>query len=594
MIGLAVLGAIGAFVAANLGGGNNGGDAGIDVSGTPCEALASARAAVDEELESRTAEAEEAYTNGMEAASDAYWAERRSLEDTKTACETEALLADPCKDLFERGHALAQDILNNIDDGFDEAKAQERDDVLKQYDDCVENPPEDQTYEGMKAACEAAFTAGDAAAQQTRTEAEAAAAAQRDAAIEAAESQHAAKVATLDAIAAECNKPAPVTSVGTGGISTGSTGTVIQSGSPACTGRFTGYDPEIQSEISRLQSLYEQARFRERQGGIGGADTYAAKLTELRAEMAAGPRKCTTDAFCGDTEPVCCSGTEVGQVACVDGVCVSEKTECEDPEVCAGKPAQCVSPTEGAQSAAVNIERSITIGASCSNTIQTLDLQQASSDSLRFEITGNIPDWLSFSHVGGALPQSVDVNAACSTLQGRGPGTYTASGTITVFNANDELINTIPLNVNIEVRPGAVVEEEEPIGSVGQDVNINTNENTNVAPPPDEPAVSVGPTSVSFTYDHANPVCPLQITPLVISGPPGSEWYVDGELPIWLQMPNGTSGTVPATVPLQFPCLLDTYENQTQASNIPFVISTPDDTVELQILVTANITNFDE
>ena len=151
-------------------------DSGIDVSNTPCDGIAAATEAVNQELTDRKEAAEIKYANDMEAASDAYWEEYRNLETAKWDCESDALLADPCKDLFERSSQLAKEILDNIDQGFDEAKAAERERVKDEYDDCLENPPEEKTYEGMKKKCGEEFDAGVAAAQATRDQAEATAA----------------------------------------------------------------------------------------------------------------------------------------------------------------------------------------------------------------------------------------------------------------------------------------------------------------------------------------------------------------------------------------------------------------------------------
>ena len=87
------------------------------------------------------------------------------------------------------------------------------------------------------AQCEAAFQAGDAAAQATRDQADAAANTAHDAAIASAEAQHRSKHGILNAIEEECNKPPTVTGVSAGAITTGGSGTQIQSGSPACTAR---------------------------------------------------------------------------------------------------------------------------------------------------------------------------------------------------------------------------------------------------------------------------------------------------------------------------------------------------------------------
>ena len=174
---------IGIFAAVMSGVFNNGGDSGIDVSKTPCNGIGEARAAVQTELEERRENAQTQYGEDMEAASDDYWAERRRLEDEKNACETDALMADPCKDLFEESSRLAQEILDNIDEGFDETKAAKREEVKKEYDDCLKSPPEEETYEGKHRKCEENFTAGQAQAQSAREAAEVAAEARRDEAL---------------------------------------------------------------------------------------------------------------------------------------------------------------------------------------------------------------------------------------------------------------------------------------------------------------------------------------------------------------------------------------------------------------------------
>ncbi len=45
----------------------------------------------------------------------------------------------------------------------------------------------------------------------------------------------------------------------------------------------------------------------------------------------------------------------------------------------------------------------------------------------------------------------MNVTYSCDTVQGFGPGTYTAGGSVTVTNGAGELINTIPFNVSITV-----------------------------------------------------------------------------------------------------------------------------------------------
>lgn len=586
----------------NQNGGNGGGgggtsDAGIDVSNTPCDGLAAARAAVEAEYQGRIEAADSKYSEDRETASDAYWEKYRELEQTKWDCEGEALLTDPCKELFERSSALAKQILDNIDQGYDEAKSAERDRVKEEYDDCLENPPEEETYEDKKAKCAEAFDAGVATAQAARDAAETAAESARDAAKATAESQKASKVATLDAIAEACNVPPPVTGVTAGGITTEGTGTVIESGNPACTGNFAGYDPELQAEINRLQTLMEQARLKDRETGIGGAGTYAESIRELRAEMAAGPKKCTTDADCGDTTKVCCSETEVGWVVCSGGECATEKEECEDEAVCAGKPAACVGGSEGAESAPISISRVYIIGSPCNSRIQVLDLQPKDENSVRYEIVGNVPQWLGFTPVGGTLPQNVDVTADCNTLQTE--GTYSATAKILIRNQNNELINTIPVNVEIEAIR-SIVEEDETAISTGLEIDLTDEESEeealsggeDVIIEDEEEQVAMAPQDVSFTYDHANPICPLPITPVVITGEAGSTWTLVSDLPIWLSLDN-TSGTIPQTINMQFPCLLNRYENQQQSATLNFQVTTPGGQITNTYLdIDGNFTNF--
>jgi hypothetical protein len=501
-------------------------------------------------------------------------------------------LADPCKELFERASALAQQILDNIDQGYDQAKSDERDQVKKEYEDCLDNPPEEETYEGKKAKCQADFGAAVDAAQATRDAAESQAEAARDAAIKKAQDAHKSKMATLDAIAEACKVPPPVTGVSVGGITTEGTGTVIESGNPACTGKFTGYDPEIQAELNRLRTLYDQARLKDRQGGIGGAGTYAAKMNELRAEMTAGPRKCAADSDCGDTTKVCCSETEVGWVVCSGGECTNEKEECEDDEICAGKPAECVGGTEGAQSEPIEIARTYIIGTPCNSRIQVIQLRPKNENSVRFEITGNIPNWLGFSSVGGKFPQDVTVTVDCNTLET--PGTYEATAMITVYDAEDNLINTIPVNITVTSVAGET--EDEDAVSAGDDVDLVDPEEEAVSTGGDavieEEAVAITPSDVSFTYDHANPACPLAITPVVITGPEGATWSLSSDLPVWLNVSGASSGSVPGTVRLQFPCQLDRYEDQQQSATIQFEVNSTIETEIVSLDIAGNFTNF--
>lgn len=101
------------------------------------------------------------------------------------------------------------------------------------------------------------------------------------------------------------------------------------------------------------------------------------------------------------------------------------------------------------------ISRTIPEVGSCSQNLQVLNLQQADANSARYEIVGNIPDWLGIDKPGGILPASVNVTYACNTVQGFGPGTYTVQGSVLVRDADNKLVNTIPLNIVITVTPSA-------------------------------------------------------------------------------------------------------------------------------------------
>jgi len=340
VVGVLVLGGLGVVIA------NKGGNADTDFSGgvstaVACEDIAATRGAVNTELAERKSAAGEALAEALEGASDAYWETRRALENTKTACESEALLADPCKDLFEQASALADEILENIDSGFDEAKFQERERIKKEYDECVQNPPQEDTYPGKLEQCRAAFDAGNTAALDARRAAEAAAQERHDTTVEAAESAHRAKMAALDVLEKECEDTKYERKYGAL-PGTGIPVTDYQGGSSACTGVFPGSDPELERTINRLRSQYNQAKAAGKMEGFGGALSIDAKIKELEADMAAGGAKCNTDADCGGPVPVCCNISEIGRAFCSNGTCANETIACGAEEVCGGSPAQCL------------------------------------------------------------------------------------------------------------------------------------------------------------------------------------------------------------------------------------------------------------
>ncbi|MCK5211623.1 hypothetical protein KAJ89_02880 [Candidatus Parcubacteria bacterium] len=577
-----VLASAGVFLIMNQGGDNSGGESGIDVSNTPCDGIGAARTAVDNEYNASVEAANKDYKEAMEAASDTYWENYRDYETEKNACETNALMADPCVEHFERASALAKEILDNIDSGYDEAKSAERDQAKEDWEKCKKDPPEEDTYEGKMAKCAAEFASAVALAKDLRNQTEANALSALSDALDKADEAKASKHATLDAIAEICNIPPPKTEMTAGGITTGSTGTVVESGNPACSGNFTGHDPDIQQEIDRLQNLLAQAQTGGKTEGLGGTNQLSAKITQLRADMTTGPRKCTSDSDCGDTTKVCCSETQVGWVVCSGGGCGTETEDCDEDETCSGKPAECVSGAEGAESAGIEISRTFIKGATCNPSLQMINLRPKDENSARYEIVGNVPEWLNFDKVGGALPQDVLVSINCDITKTE--GTYTGEASITIYDKDDNLINTIPINVTIEVVP-SILEDDDLTETTGGDIDLidpeeeaTTNDPEEVIIEDDEPEkqVSVGPGTINFTYDHANPTCPLPITPLNIDGPSGATYEINVNFPTWLYIPGSKSGQLPTTVEMQFPCRLDKYENQNQSFTIPVIVTTPD------------------
>lgn len=561
-------------------------DEGIDISGTACEEIGAARAAVDAELQERKDQAAQDLADTLETNSDNFWEENRRLETVHNDCITAALIADPCKDLFERGHQLAQAILDGVNNGqpFDEAKFQEREQVKKEYDECVASADKDEFFDAAKLACDSALATGQQANDETREDADEGAQNAHDVAVAAYEAAALQKHGTLNAIEEKCNEPGGNTNINIGGITTGGTGTPISTGS-ACSGVFPGNDEDLEDRLRLLENQLQKARAAGLTGGLYGSDHLQVAVDEVRQELRESERSCETDADCGDPTPVCCSGTEVGRLFCDGGTCANERTQCDDGEICAGSPAECVDPGTGVgQQDGIYISRTIPEVGSCSQNLQTLNLQEASPDSVRYEITGNIPSWVNIDNPGGSLPASVNVTYSCNTVQGFGPGTYTADGSITVFNANGDLINTIPFNISITVEEVEVEEEEE------EDA-ISTGGDGTMADP--EEAITAGPGQIEFVYNHASPICPLPAGTVNLGGPAGSTWKLKSSLPIWLSIPNGTSGSVPGSVALQFPCALNKYEDQEQTTTLQFEVTTLGGTTEtVSVQVNGAFTNF--
>lgn len=429
-------------------------DGGIDVRNTKCEELASARHAITDELEGRKVAAQSAHEEERDGISDAYWAENRQLEAQYHECISKALTDDPCKESSDEISRLYEEIMADFaaDKGFNEAKFNEREAAKKEYNECVEEARKPESYTNKETACSARLAAGREENQADRTAKEAKAKVRYDEALARAQEAYEQKAAILDAIEKKCNEPGDTKNVSFGTLTTGGTGTSIQSNSSACTGAFAGNNPAIERQISNLESQLQKAKAGGQGGGLFGTEHIQEALDRLRQELRDSERTCTVDADCGNPEPVCCSGTQVGRAYCNNGVCASEKKDCVHPEICAGKPAACVAPSSGAQQQdGVYISRTIPESGSCSQNLQVLNLQKATPEANRYAIVGNIPAWLHIDKPSGSLPGAVQVTYSCGTVQGFGPGVYTANGSATVYNSANELINTIPFTVSITV-----------------------------------------------------------------------------------------------------------------------------------------------
>src|SRR3989338_762823 len=454
--------ALGLIVAAASGVFNNQfSDNGIDVRNTVCEQIASARQAVDNEFEQRQQSFKDELSADKEKASDEFWAQNQQLESQYHQCISAALTADPCKDAFERIGQLYEEIMADFDagKGFNEAKFNQREEVKKEYNDCVANARKPEFYKDKEAACDAALAAGKEANQKVRQAAEQAAQAKYDAALATATNARQQKQAILDAIEEKCKEPGGNTNVNIGSLDSAGTGTVIKSGSPACTGVFEGNNPDLRKKLNDLENQLQKAKISGLREGLYGSDRLQQAVDDARQELIDSGRSCQTDADCGDPTPVSCSNTQVGRLFCSNGSCASEQTDCPSPENCTGKPASCVDPsTRVQQQDGVYISRTIPQVGACSQNLQVLNLQKGSVDADRFDLTGNIPNWLHITPPSGKLPANTNVTYDCNTVQAFGPGTYTANGSIQIYDPNRRLINTIPFNVSITVTPATAPE----------------------------------------------------------------------------------------------------------------------------------------
>ncbi len=213
--------------------------------------------------------------------------------------------------------------------------------------------------------------------------------------------------------------------------------------------------------------------------------------------------------------------------------------------------------------------------AECEEKVEELDLKAGSDESDSFKVSGDFPDWIDFSPNSGTFPQKVDVNVDCDKVQNLEAGEHSVTGEIEILNKEKKKVRGIPVNMifGIMLVEG---EEEEPAVSTGDTGG----------------AVVMGPPFIEFVYDHANPSCPLGIEPLQISGPVGGEWVVVTPPPTWLRLEQ-TSGAIPGSIDMNFPCRLDRYENQEQTQTFTVDVVTSDGTKDqFTYTVKGKFTNF--
>lgn len=429
-------------------------DGGVDVRNTKCEDIASARLAVAAELGERKLTAQNSLDKEKEKNSNDYWERNQKLEADYYQCISKALTADPCKEPSDKITKLYEEIMADFDagKGFNEAKFNEREQVKKDYNECVEKTHKPEFYKEKSDKCDVDLASGRETNNQARATADNLSKTRYDQALAEAEKAHNEKQELINAIEKKCTEPGKKTNISIGPLTTESSGAAVQPNNPACTEIFPGNDPNILRQISKLESQLQKAKAGGQSSGLFGTEHIQEALDRLREELKNSPRTCKVDADCGSVVPVCCSGEEVGRVFCNSGVCSAEKTKCISPEICAGKPAMCVAPFMGAQQQdGVYITRTIPEVGSCLQNLQILNLQQGTPDSSRYSIVGNIPNWLHIDKPSGALPGSANITYSCDTVQDFGPGTYTVAGSVTVYNSANELVNTIPLNVSITV-----------------------------------------------------------------------------------------------------------------------------------------------
>lgn len=198
----------------------------------------------------------------------------------------------------------------------------------------------------------------------------------------------------------------------------------------------------------------------------------------------------------------------------------------------------------------------------CEDIMEELNLEPSGEDSAQFKIEGELPNWIEFDPPSGDLPSDVDLKMDCDKFSEIEPGTYNSTASIDVYNKENKKIKAIPVNMIF----GIMLVEG------GEELPPTTGES-------DGGAVVMDPDLIEFTYDHANPTCPLPIDPVNISGPVGGQWVVTTDPPVWLGFPQ-TSGSIPGTIDMNFPCRLDRYENQEQSATVSVDVQMPDGTTQ--------------
>lgn len=182
------------------------------------------------------------------------------------------------------------------------------------------------------------------------------------------------------------------------------------------------------------------------------------------------------------------------------------------------------------------------------------DCTQGTTDTIIERINLDVPDGHSWEVDESTVPPGLQINPPSGTFE-------TELVQMSLQCTDPIVVNTAggqqqwSVQVNLHDNQGDFVSGDS-FFDVFYEVNVGGAGNDTVL---------VSPSSLSFTYDHTNPQCPLRIGELDINVPPGATWSINpnsGSQAIWVAFPNGNSGQGPGSAPVEFPCLLDSYENQ--------------------------------